>query len=81
MHLEYLIKLELLGCKLSYYPKIMQSIRRRRDVYTLMNVGIAFGGKLMTLLFYQWRNQAVEKQTKTTKPLQYEDKISSLVII
>ena len=32
-----------------------------------MNVGIAFGG-LSTLLLYQLRNQAVEKQTKT----QYE---------
>ena len=39
----------------------------KKNVYTLMNVGIAFGG-LSTLLLYQLRNQAVEKQTKT----QYE---------
>ena len=62
------IKLELLGdVNCLIIQKLCNLFVEEESVYTLMNVGIAFGG-LMTLLFYQWRNQATEKQTKT----QYE---------
>ena len=62
------IKLELLGdVNCLIIQKLCNLFVEEESVYTLMNVGIAFGG-LMTLLFYQFRNQAVEKQTKT----QYE---------
>ena len=66
--LGVLIKLELLGdVNCLIIQKLCNLFVEEESVYTLMNVGIAFGG-LMTLLFYQLRNQAVEKQTKT----QYE---------
>ncbi len=44
-----------------------------KKVYTLRNVGLAFGG-LMTLFLYQLRNQIAEKQTQTQHETFNQDK-------